>query len=53
MLETDGGQNAWKFSYLRGSKCLELDNKELEKYLHPIDTVIDNKYYVSLIKVDQ
>ena len=27
--------------------------KELEKYLHPIDTVIDNKYYVSLIKVDQ
>ena len=25
MLETDGGQNAWNFSYLRGSKCLELD----------------------------
>jgi GR25 family glycosyltransferase involved in LPS biosynthesis len=26
MLETGGGQNVWKSSYLRGSKCLKLDN---------------------------
>jgi hypothetical protein len=31
MLETGGGQNVWKSSYLRGSKCLKLDNDKILK----------------------
>ncbi len=45
MLETDEGQNTWNFSYLRGSKCLELNNEALVAAREGIKKFIEHYNY--------